>query len=45
MGTAQISPENHGACLESIKTAFSIFAVLCFIGIFASLARGNKNKN
>jgi len=45
MGTAQISPENHGAFLESIKTAFSIFAVLCFIGIFASLARGNKNKN
>ena len=26
--------------LTSIKTAFIIFAVLCFVGIFASLARG-----
>ena len=40
IGRAQITPENYPAFLTSVKTAFIIFAVLCFGGIFASLSRG-----
>jgi MFS family permease len=40
LGRAQIKPENYPAFLTSAKTAFIIFAILCFGGIFASLARG-----
>jgi MFS family permease len=40
LGRAQITPENYPAFLTSAKTAFIIFAVLCFGGIFASLSRG-----
>ena len=40
IGRAQITPEYYPAFLSSAKTAFIIFAVLCFAGIFASLSRG-----
>ena len=40
IGKAQITPEYYPAFLASSKTAFIIFAALCFGGIFASLARG-----
>jgi EmrB/QacA subfamily drug resistance transporter len=40
IGRVQITPEHYPLFLESIKTAFIIFAILCFGGIFASLARG-----
>jgi MFS family permease len=40
LGRVQISPESHPAFLHSLKTAFLIFSVLCFAGIFASLVRG-----
>jgi EmrB/QacA subfamily drug resistance transporter len=40
IGRVQITPEAHGALVSSMHTAFVIFAVLCFAGIFASLARG-----
>ncbi len=40
LGRVQITPEHHAAFLASLNTAFIIFAVLCFLGIFASLARG-----
>ena len=40
VGKVQIAPEHHGAFLTSLKTAFLLFAVLCFGGVFASLARG-----
>jgi MFS family permease len=40
IGHVQITPEYHQAFLSSVNTAFSISAVLCFGGIFASLARG-----
>jgi hypothetical protein len=36
----QITPENFPFFQQGIKTAFIIFAILCFAGIFASLARG-----
>ncbi len=40
IGKVQITPQYYPLFLTSIKTAFIIFAVLCFGGIFASLARG-----
>ncbi len=40
VGRVQITPEYYPAFLRSIKTAFIIFAALCFGGIFTSLARG-----
>ncbi len=40
IGRVQITPEYYLAFLISIKTAFIIFAILCFGGTFASLARG-----
>lgn len=40
LGTAKISAEGREDFLLSLKIAFWIFAFLCFIGIFASLARG-----
>jgi len=40
IGSKQITPQNHDAFMQSFKVAFIIFACLCFVGIFASLARG-----
>jgi MFS family permease len=40
IGNARITPEYYPRFLQSVRTAFIVFAVLCFGGIFASLARG-----
>jgi Arabinose efflux permease len=40
IGRVQITPESYPFFLKSIRMAFIIFAILCFGGIFASLARG-----
>jgi hypothetical protein len=40
IGHVKITPEYYPAFVRSVNTAFIIFAVLCFGGIFASLARG-----
>jgi len=40
IGRVQITPEYHPLFLKSVNLAFIIFTVLCFGGIFASLARG-----
>jgi MFS family permease len=40
IGGARITPENYQIFMTSVRTAFMIFAALCFVGIFASLARG-----
>ena len=40
IGRVQITPEYYPFFQQSMKTAFIIFAALCFGGIFASLARG-----
>jgi hypothetical protein len=40
IGRVEITPEYYVLFLESMKTSFIIFAVLCFGGIFARLARG-----
>lgn len=41
IGKNPIAPEYYGAFLAGVKVIFAISAVLCFLGIFASLARGN----
>jgi EmrB/QacA subfamily drug resistance transporter len=40
IGRVEITPEYYQPFQQSMKTSFIIFAVLCFAGIFASLARG-----
>jgi hypothetical protein len=40
IGRVQITPEYYPAFISSVNMAFTISAVLCFGGIFASLARG-----
>jgi MFS family permease len=41
IGREQITPAQHGAFLDAVNIAFAIFTVLCFLGIFASMARGS----
>jgi EmrB/QacA subfamily drug resistance transporter len=41
IGRAEITPEKYPQFLQSARTAFMIFTVICFGGIFASLARGD----
>jgi MFS family permease len=43
LGRVQITPENYQLFLKCMKTAFTISAVLCFVGIFASVARGKTH--
>lgn len=40
IGKVQITPEYYLLFLRCVRMAFTFFAVLCFGGIFASLARG-----
>ncbi|MDI9615966.1 MAG: MFS transporter [Methanothrix sp.] len=40
IGRVEITPDTYSSLMESCRIAFAIFSVLCFIGIFASLARG-----
>jgi EmrB/QacA subfamily drug resistance transporter len=40
VGRVQITPGYYPLFQQSMKTSFLIFAILCFVGIFASLARG-----
>ncbi len=45
MGNAQITESNHPAFLLSFKASFFFMAALCFLGIFASLARRKSQLN
>ena len=40
MGRVEITPEYYPLFIKSAKLAFTIFSLLCFVGIFASLGRG-----
>lgn len=40
IGQAAITPDSSALFLQSSQLAFSLFTVLCFFGILASLARG-----
>lgn len=44
IGSVRITPVQYPALLKSIQTVFVICTALCFLGIFASLARGAKTK-
>jgi nitrate/nitrite transporter NarK len=41
VGGQAISPDLYPDLLKSIRLTFGVFSVLCVIGIFASLARGD----
>jgi MFS family permease len=41
LGKVQITPDTYPVFLRCIKFAFAFSTVLCFGGVFASLARGN----
>jgi EmrB/QacA subfamily drug resistance transporter len=42
LGESKINPTNHAAFIGATRIIFMIFAVLCFFGVFASLARGRR---
>ena len=42
IGRVQITPEQYPVLLSSIHIAFIVFTALCFVGIFASLKKGNN---
>lgn len=44
IGPAAITPEKYGAFIASLKTLFTFSAIMCFAGIFLSLARGSLRK-
>jgi hypothetical protein len=43
VGNVRIGPANLPLFLKSVRTAFAVFGALCVAGVFASLARGNRN--
>jgi EmrB/QacA subfamily drug resistance transporter len=43
IGRVQITTEYYGLFIKSMKIAFIVSAVLCFMGIFASIARGKTH--
>jgi EmrB/QacA subfamily drug resistance transporter len=43
IGRVQITPEQYPLLMKSIVVAFIIFTAFCFIGVFASMARGKRN--
>jgi MFS family permease len=44
IGRVQITPEYYPFFLKSMRTAFIVMGALCFVGIFASIARGKMRK-
>jgi EmrB/QacA subfamily drug resistance transporter len=40
IGRAQITPAVHTEFMDAVHVAFIVFTVMCFFGIFASMARG-----
>jgi len=44
MGESKINPSNHALFITGTRIIFVVFAVLCVAGVFASLARGKREK-
>ena len=44
IGNAPISQVNFPDFMQSVRVIFIVFAVLCTLGVFASLARGSRNQ-
>jgi hypothetical protein len=42
IGNENIGADNTRQFMASVKVIFIVFAVLCSLGVFASLARGKK---
>jgi EmrB/QacA subfamily drug resistance transporter len=40
VGKVQMTPQHHEGFLSAMHVTFFLFAILCLIGVFASLARG-----
>lgn len=40
-----VTPDNYQTFIHSLRIAFILFSVLCFIGIFASLSRGKIHRD
>ncbi|MBN2214115.1 MAG: MFS transporter [Bacteroidales bacterium] len=45
IGNAKITAANHQLFIQSTKIIFILFSILCFLGVFASLARGKHKVN
>lgn len=45
IGNVQMTPEYYPMFLQSMQITFVVFAVLCVLGIFASLARGKVRED
>jgi len=45
IGKSEITAHNPGQFISTMSICFSVFALLCLGGIFASLARGNINRS
>jgi EmrB/QacA subfamily drug resistance transporter len=45
MGRAPVTPALYPLFLRSTRIAFVFFAALCVVGVFASLARGDRDSN
>lgn len=44
VGRVQLSDLYDDDLLAAIRISFAVFAVLCALGVFASLARGSKKR-
>ncbi len=44
IGRVEITPDYYAPFLQSMQIAFAVFAALCFLGIFASLAGGRLRR-
>lgn len=45
LGNVELNPTLGASLLISTKTAFAVFSLICFGGIFTSWARGKRNKS
>jgi len=45
LGNQQLTPRFSTEFLNSMRTTFLIFVILCTAGVFASLARGKVRRN
>lgn len=46
LGNSTINSSNHPSFIHGLRVSFLVFTIMCFLGIFASLARGKvKDKN
>ena len=42
LGRSPIVPDLYPVFLTAVRSAFILYALLCALGVFASMARGNR---